>query len=386
MSTTIAAGIRVYSRADDLPAEQVRLLTADGRLYDSPGWLRYCESSAGGALRYLTLSDDTGRLIGLSSLRLVPDRRVLRLYDLSTLVGMEQSPEALFPNGVAAVSGAHCVLLPAGHLGPQERARVRGRLARATADLAEQESCRAVGFLYLDDLQAAQDVADALQAGPPFLAAAQTVLVRDWSDFDGYLATLHKGRRTNIRRERRQFAESGLRVRVLHGTAGLDERTARLQLAVRRRYSAPGSVESILADYGHLGRTVDDQVRVFLCERDGVPVGLSLALLDGDRLHLRLVGFDYEATGADFAYFNMLFYEPIQWGIDNGVAEFSFGSGSYPAKLARGCRPVPTYGVVRWPDELREQAQRRVAERADALRAELGLPLAPHPTERGAAS
>ncbi|MGE7434529.1 GNAT family N-acetyltransferase [Kitasatospora sp. NPDC001175] len=383
--TTVPPGIRVHDRVDDLPLDELAALTGTGALYDSPDWLRYCEQSAAGGTRHLTLTDERGRLVGLTSLRIVPDQNVLGLYNLASLIGAQEPTEelarrGLFPNGVAAVSGAHCVLLTAGDGGPAERSGRRRLLVRAAAGLAEDEGCRTVGFLYLTDADAVRDVSAVLgaAAGPPFLAAAHTELTTDWPDFDGYLGTLHRSRRNKVRRERREFLGSGLTVRVLHGTDELDETTARLQLAVRKRYSAPGSVESVLADYDHLGRTVGDRVRVFLCERDGKPVGLSLALLDGDRLHLRLVGFDYDATGSDFAYFNLLFYEPIRWGLEHGIRTYSFGTGSYPAKIARGASPVPAYGVVRWPAELREAAAQALAEREAALRERLPqLPPAP---------
>ncbi|WP_053698611.1 GNAT family N-acetyltransferase [Streptomyces sp. NRRL F-5755] len=389
MTSAALITTRIHRTVDELPLSSLEPLFAAGTLYDSPGWLRYCEAAADGLLRHITLEDGEGRTVGLASVRIVRDDQVMSLYNLEALLGDPPgtAPGApavpLFPSAVAAVSGAHCVMLtdPAAD-GPRRSAH-RGALARAVAELASAESCTATGFLYLDE-EAARDVAEALgpEAGAPFLVAAQTELAGGWPDFEHYLATLRSSRRNKIRRERKQFAEGGISTRVLYGTGELNEATARLQLALRQRYGAAGSVESILRDYDHLRATVDDRVRVFLCEREGRPIGMSLALVDGDRLHVRLAGFDYSAA-AEFAYFNAVYYEPILWGIDHGITRYSFGTGTYGAKLARGCTPVPLYGVTHWPAPLREHAATRLAAREVSLRTQLGLPpaYAPAPAE-----
>ncbi len=374
---TTATTTRVYRRVADLP--DLGPLLRDAVLYETPAWLAYCEASAGGLLRHVALEDGNGRTVALASFRVVPDDDVLSLYDLSSFLADPTGPApdtgALFPNAVAAVSGAHCVLLTDPDADARTRSAQRGALTRAVVDQAAAEGCTAVGFLYLREPGSVRSVATALgdEGSAPFLAAAHMELEGGWPDFEGYLATLRSPRRNKIRRERRQFAEAGITTRVLSGTSALNETTARLQLALRRRYGAGGSVESIMADYAHLRSTVEEHVRVFLCELEGRPVGLSLALADGDRLHVRLAGFDYEILGEDFAYFNAVYYEPILWGIANGVSRYSFGTGTYGAKLARGCVPVPTWGVVRWPAALRQAAAAATAGRQSALCADIGL-------------
>ncbi len=371
---------RLYRRAADLP--DLSALLTGSLLYEKPDWLGYCEASAGGRMRHVTLEDARGKAVALATYRIVPDDDVLSLYDLSALLpppdgdgGAPAGRPALFPNAVGAVSGAHCVLLTDPGADPVTRSALRRQLVREVTGHAAGEGCAAVGFLYLRDRAAAQDVADALggTGTSPFPVAAQMELAGGWPDFEGYLATLPSPRRNKIRRERKQFLEAGIVTRAVHGTGGLDEDTARLQLALRRRYGAGGSTASILADYDHFQATVEDRVLVFRCEREGRLLGLSLALLDGDHLHVRLAGFDYEALASDFAYFNAVYYEPIRWGIEHGIARYSFGTGTYGAKLARGCVPQLLWGVVRWPEGLAGSAAAATAERGAALLATLGL-------------
>jgi predicted N-acyltransferase len=369
-----------FDSVDAVPADDLRALGAPRCLYESVQWLRYCELSAPGAMRYVGVHDAAGRLRGLTALRLVADGRLMSLYDLGALLRTggapaDGLPDRVYPNLVAAVSGAHCVLLTRADAPADEKAATEVALAGAAAEEADRAGCETVAFLYLDDLSVAERVGQGLGpgAGRPFVVAAQTHLAGGWPDFDGYLRTLRSARRNKIRRERRDFEAGGFRTRVVSGVAELGAATARLQLALRRKYAVTGSIEAILRDYEHLDRTVGGSVVVFLSECDGELVGMSMCLRDRDVLHVRLAGFDYTRTGAEFVYFNTVYYEPIRWGITEGIRSYVFGTGTYQPKLARGCVPRPRYGVARWPSALRPVWARAV-DRYDAqIRMEAGL-------------
>jgi hypothetical protein len=343
-------------------------LFAGAPLYESAGWLRYCERLSGNRMTYLVARNAGGAPVGFTATRTVRPGQVMALYDLGTLFG-DWRPPTLYPNVVAAVSGSHCVdrVRPGVAAGP-----VRAALGRELVAIAAESDCQAAAALYVADLDNARQLSAAMNGSPPFVFAAQTILTGQWSDFDGYLAGLKRSRRNKVRRELRECGDSGIRITVHEGTGVLDEHTARLQVALREKYSVGGSVESVLADYENLRATVDDHVLVFLAERDGKPLGLSLALLDGDRLHLRLVGFDY-TQDLDFLYFNVLFYAPIEWGARNGITSYAFGTSSYPAKLARGCVPTPLYAVARWPASDRGACEERARAHEHALVEELGI-------------
>lgn len=337
-------------------------------LFDSPDWLRYCERLSGHRMTYLVARDFTGAAVGLTATRTIEPGQVMALYDLGTLFD-GWKPAALYPNVVSAVSGSHFVDLV--HPGADASA-VRTALGGKLIDTAAEFRCQTAAALYLENFQSTQQLAHGMDGSPPFIIAAQTLMAGSWSNFDEYLSGLKRSRRNKVRREFRDCQSSGVRISVHHGTASLDERTARLQLALREKYSVGGSLESVLTDYDNLAATVDDKVIVFLAEYNGQPIGMSLALREGDRLHLRLVGFDYRQVPA-FLYFNVLFYAPIEWGSANGIASYAFGTGSYAAKLARGCIAQPLYAAVRWPERDREACEARCRSYEQALIAEVGL-------------
>jgi uncharacterized protein len=359
-----------------LPDSARRLLSEAASMYAAPDWLGYCEAMANGASRLLLLRGHDGAVIGVAAVRRVEDDQVMPLYNLESL--LDDPLGQTYPSLVAAVSGVYCVLAVTGD-DATTRSQRRAALAQAVATFADDEGYAAVGFLYLGR-EDAVDVAAACgqQFGTPFLVAAQTELTGGWADFEGYLARLPSSRRNKIRRERKQFEAAGITTRVLRGASELCEATARLQLALRARHGVAGSIESIMRDYENLRSHVDHRVRVFLCEKDGVPLGLSLALQDGDQLHVRLAGFDYSAVGSDFAYFNVVYYEPIEWGIAEGIRSYFFGTGTYRAKTVRGCRLEPLYAVVRWPSESRADNAEQARRRAGVLAEELGLEATPY--------
>ncbi len=317
---------------EEFAAEYARL-APDVPLHESAAWLRYCDRRSRGRMRYVTARDDRGELLGLTALRATEDESLASAnYDVAT--------------------------------------EVRAALARAASALADEDGS-VLTFAYLADAEVVEELAGALGAREHAVVGADTVLDVEWTDFEGYLAGRSRGRRGTIRRERRQYLGSGLTTGVHESTSVLGERTALLQVHLAGKYGVRASVESVLEDYRDLAATLDDDVLVFTADRDGVAVGVCVCLRDGDTLHIRSVGFDYSSVGGDFVYFNLMFYEPLLWGLDNGVRRFRFGNGAYRAKRLRGCRVEPLHGVVRWPGSLAAACADSLALREKDVRAEV---------------
>ncbi|WNV87683.1 GNAT family N-acetyltransferase [Umezawaea sp. Da 62-37] len=354
-------------------ADEYRRLAPDVPLHESAPWLRYCDRRSRGRMRYVTARNGRGDLLGLTALRACEDEsRASANYDVAELLwpgptGVPPVPRVrLYPQLFSAVSGSRCLFRVLGGV----EAEVRAALVTAAAALADVDGS-VLTFAYLTDAGLVEGLADALGAREHAVVGADTVLDVEWTDFDGYLAGRSRGRRSTIRRERRQYLASGLRTGVHESTAVLGERTARLQVHLAGKYGVAASVESVLEDYRDLAATLDDDVLVFTADRGGATVGVCVCLRDGDTLHIRSVGFDYSAVGGDFVYFNLMFYEPLLWGLDNGVRRFSFGNGAYRAKRLRGCRLEPLHGVVRWPAALATACAGSLTDREEDVRAEV---------------
>jgi hypothetical protein len=62
-----------------------------------------------------------------------------------------------------------------------------------------------------------------------------------------------------------------------------------------------------------------------------------------------MVGFDYAALPGAYEYFTVAFYEPIRYAYAHGLRRIHLGRESYQAKVRRGARLRPLWGVLR-PD------------------------------------
>ena len=79
---------------------------------------------------------------------------------------------------------------------------------------------------------------------------------------------------------------------------------------------------------------------VFVAKKKDVVVGFSLFIRQGETLDAFIGGFNYELQSkTDFTYFNLVYYTPINWAIQNGIRKIYYRWGSEKAKYKRGCKP-----------------------------------------------
>lgn len=79
----------------------------------------------------------------------------------------------------------------------------------------------------------------------------------------------------------------------------------------------------------------DDSV-VFMCYRDGEPIGCSIGFIWRGCLYQRVTGFNYERLANAFEYFNTMYYAPLDTAADRGYSRIHLGIGSLEAKVRRG--------------------------------------------------
>ncbi|WP_136810065.1 GNAT family N-acetyltransferase [Desulfosediminicola flagellatus] len=173
-----------------------------------------------------------------------------------------------------------------------------------------------------------------------------------FSCFADYLSTFNSSQRRNIRRERRSMEKHGIEIRALTGneiTPDLAPLMYRFYLKTNERYGQWAArflngefFERIFQDYRHRMLIVAAYAR-----QSSVPLALSMLLVKDRHLIGRYWGCEEPVKDL---HFNMCFYAPIQWAIENGIQTFDPGAGS-PHKLLRGFRAVSNTSLHRFYDQ-----------------------------------
>ncbi|HEY0837402.1 MAG TPA: GNAT family N-acetyltransferase [Azospirillum sp.] len=165
---------------------------------------------------------------------------------------------------------------------------------------------------------------------------------RGYGGFDDFLGALSSRKRKSIRKERREVAESGVRVHTLSGD---DIKPAhwdafhRFYMETTDRKWGGGYLTRDF--FRRLGATMADAVVLVMCEDGGEWVAGALNLRGSDTLYGRNWGSDGRYR---FLHFEACYYKALDYAIEHGLARVEAGAqGEH--KIQRGYVPVPTYSA-----------------------------------------
>lgn len=168
--------------------------------------------------------------------------------------------------------------------------------------------------------------------------------------FDDYLVRFKSSQRRNIRRERRQMARQDIRIRAITGE-GINGRWADLMHRYYLNTNAQYGLWAARYVNGEFFKGLFQHYRhrlvlfaADLSSTNDEPVALSLLVHKQGRLLGRYWGCDRVIKDL---HFNMCFYAPIQWAIENNITAFDPGAGSQH-KLYRGFEAVANTSLHRF--------------------------------------
>lgn len=353
-----------------------------GGLTSSANWLRTAEALAGVRARYTVLSRDGRPRSGSVSwesrgeMWVYNDPVALLALGGAELVGHLAPDEADEVTALAddlardttTLYPARVSVLPSGYrpglvLGSPDD------LAPLVADL-ETGGALTTAVMHVDDADPAIGAFLRERGYVPLCTAGDCVLELDpaWSTIENYAAAA-KGRRKRLRRELSAFGDAGAQVRAV-GLEDLGPEHVRLHTAHLRRYgheAGAASSQRLLDEIRNhpTGRPLVLEV----LEKDTVTGFLVAYAWDGE-LMTSMLGL---TSSAPYAYFSLVFYEPLRWALAEGLARVRFGPGTYAAKQQRGCtiRALTSWILV---PPARRAAVRRLAELlGTGYRREMGL-------------
>jgi predicted N-acyltransferase len=169
----------------------------------------------------------------------------------------------------------------------------------------------------------------------------------EWPTFEDYLKSLKHKIRMNIRREIKKCAENGVSIEE-RDFEGLSSKLSLLLANLFWKYDKNADNLFDQSFFCKLEDYARDTAKVFLAEKNDEVVGFSMSFRQRDVLDVFMCGFDYEAlTKTDFTYFNLCYYAPIRWAIEEGIKKIYYRRKAEKVKLDRGCKPERTFSFVK---------------------------------------
>jgi hypothetical protein len=354
--------VEIVTTVGELDLDEWDALLGPGDLYMSSSWLPIAEETAAAPPLYLVVRDGDGRAcaaVACYPLELEAPFPFSRLdWVLATAGADREDAQLTMPS-----------LFAGGRFPSHTRVAVRAEdptTALAAAldaieDAAASHGLRSFGLLYVDEtdesLRRALDRRGLLAFGSGVASSLDVPRA-----FDDYLARLSGARRNAIRRNRRKLAEAGVELAVRPLRPDLVDRLVELEASLNAKYGTPHDPVAVRAWYDVLLRHFPEGALVASAEVDGGVCGFVLLLRWRDELYARQVGFDYDLKGELPAYFGVVFYEPIEFAIREGIARIDYATGAVETKRVHGCAQFRQHAYVRCFDAALQERLARSLE------------------------
>jgi hypothetical protein len=213
--------------------------------------------------------------------------------------------------------------------------------------MARAEGLRSIACLYLpgEDLIGREVLAG---NGYYCFGLAHYVAVLRVTSFADYLAGLSKGRRDNLRSERKKIARAGVEIAVEPLSAQLSEQMLPLEAQLYHKYgheTHPTEMARIL--HHAVIDAFGGDAPVITARAGGVLRGYAAFIRAGATLYSRDVGFDYTWEERLPLYFDLLFYRAVELAERLGASEINYSYASEQTKVSHGCELLPRVGYVK---------------------------------------
>jgi hypothetical protein len=191
-----------------------------------------------------------------------------------------------------------------------------------------------------------------------------------YGSFEDYLMKFKSSQRRNIRRERRRMETYGIEIKAHTGdeiTAEMAEIMFYYYLKTNAQYG-PWAARYLNGDFFYrVFKTYGHRLLIIAAYKrpSRVPIAMSMLLVKNRHLIGRYWGC---ANPIKDLHFNMCYYAPIQWAIDNDIKTFDPGAGS-AHKIYRGFKAVANTSLHRFYDPRLEMLFKQLIDDVNRLEA-----------------
>ena len=260
---------------------------------------------------------------------------------LAADLGLRYYPKLLGMSPVSPVTGYRFYMLPG-----EDELQLTAVLLQTIDRFCEKNGILSCNFLYVDPSW--RPLAES--AGCAAWLNQQSLWSRgNDQTFEDYLQGFNANQRRNIRRERKAVVEAGVTVTPLTGDQ-LDRELLGIMYRFYEQHCAQwGPWGSKYLEQGFFFSLADQyqkNVVLFSAHRGDPrdPVAMSLCVRDATRLWGRYWGTHEQI---DCLHFEVCYYAPIQWALQQGIDSFDPGAGG-SHKRRRGFVAQPHASLHRW--------------------------------------
>ena len=183
----------------------------------------------------------------------------------------------------------------------------------------------------------------------PFIELNVLELPGSPPSFETWLAERSQKFRSNVRRNRRIFAQSGAVLETVIDPASHAEKLVELFDRTAARAKSRGEIPMPMSVgvpfFQHFHRYLGDRGSIRLARVGETIVGFSMLLFGHDTIFFKFTGLDYDISPQNMTYFE-IDYDTIDSAVALGLRYVDMGSGTSHVKAPLGCQQIPkTYHI-----------------------------------------
>jgi len=339
-----AVAVRVLEGMADVPAAAWDACAGDANPFVSHAFLAALEQSgsvgaeAGWLPRHLVVDDGAGGVLACAPLYVKSHSYGEYVFDHGWAQAYEQAGGRYYPK---LLCGVPFTPVPGPRLlvRPDAPAETGDALAVAMIELARRLGLSSIHVNFTTEAESRR----LGRLGFLQREGQQFHWTNDgYATFEDFLSALASRKRKQVRKERREAVEGGVRIRVL---SGAEIRPFHWD-AFHDFYMATSDKKwgwaYLTREFFHrLGATMADKVVLVIAEIDGKPVAGALNLRGADTLY----GRNWGALAAfRFLHFECCYYQAIEYAIAHGLSRVEAGAQGQH-KIQRGYLPVATHSA-----------------------------------------
>jgi predicted N-acyltransferase len=347
------ANIKVFRTINDIERDAIDSLVNDG--FFTYGWFKTLETTKHINLNpfYLTAFSN-GKLVGFVPCFLDVDDQFFRSTSRGGLISKKlleiYKRFRLGQDHVLLCYSPYCYRTKIFLDKNQDKGLMIKKLAKEINSICKKEKILLSSFLFVSQFD--QDSSTYLGNNGYHKFLRKNVsyyLPLHWQSFEEYLSSLEYDARKTARREIRKSEENGITIESLTEFKGLSTMLSQLSSNLLSKYHKQTTNYYSSSFYERLNDCfAKGNARVFIARKQNQILGFSLFLRHGETADGVRCGFNYELQRKnDFTYFNLAYYAPIRWAIQQGIKKIYYRYTMDKVKIRRGCKPEQSFTFIK---------------------------------------